>query len=136
LQVIKEIPSLKRIHGPDPNYDDVCFSGAGRDVAEIHNFFPEIAMEFGNGQKLILSPENYLFRHTKVRGAYCLGIFPDRDSTTLLGGKYMQTRYTYLACFPIFFESIYHLCFSFKAEHVSSSLSKSSSVYVRFGFHV
>jgi hypothetical protein len=86
LQVIKEIPSLKRIHGPDPNYDDVCFSGAGRDVAEIHNFFPEIAMEFGNGQKLILSPENYLFRHTKVRGAYCLGIFPDRDSTTLLGG--------------------------------------------------
>ncbi|KAG5395326.1 hypothetical protein IGI04_025289 [Brassica rapa subsp. trilocularis] len=84
--VIKEIPSLKRIHGPDPNYDDICFSGAGRDVAEIHNFFPEIAMEFGNHQKLILSPENYLFRHTKVRGAYCLGIFPDRDSTTLLGG--------------------------------------------------
>ncbi|CAN8267785.1 unnamed protein product [Cochlearia groenlandica] len=84
--VIKEIPSLKRIHGPDPNYDDICFSGAGRDVAEIHNFFPEIDMEFGNGQKLILSPENYLFRHTKVRGAYCLGIFPDRDSTTLLGG--------------------------------------------------
>ncbi|KAL0889057.1 hypothetical protein Bca101_013040 [Brassica carinata] len=84
--VIKEIPSLKRIHGPDPNYDDICFSGAGREVAEMHNFFPEIAMEFGNHQKLILSPENYLFRHTKVRGAYCLGIFPDRDSTTLLGG--------------------------------------------------
>ncbi|KAL1207891.1 Aspartic proteinase 39 [Cardamine amara subsp. amara] len=84
--VIKEIPSLKRIHGPDPNYDDVCFSGAGRDVSEIDKYFPEIAMEFGNGQKLILSPENYLFRHTKVRGAYCLGIFPDRDSTTLLGG--------------------------------------------------
>ncbi|KAJ0261294.1 hypothetical protein HA466_0044430 [Hirschfeldia incana] len=84
--VIKEIPSLKRIHGPDPNYDDICFSGAGRDVAEVHIFFPEIAMEFGNHQKLILSPENYLFRHTKVRGAYCLGIFPDRDSTTLLGG--------------------------------------------------
>ncbi|KFK31741.1 hypothetical protein AALP_AA6G152800 [Arabis alpina] len=84
--VIREIPSLKRIHGPDANYDDICFSGAGRDVAEVHNFFPEIAMEFGNGQKLILSPENYLFRHTKVKGAYCLGIFPDRDSTTLLGG--------------------------------------------------
>ncbi|CAH8359752.1 unnamed protein product [Eruca vesicaria subsp. sativa] len=84
--VIKEIPSLKRIHGPDPNYEDICFSGAGRDVSEMHKFFPEIAMEFGNHQKLILSPENYLFRHTKVRGAYCLGIFPDRDSTTLLGG--------------------------------------------------
>ncbi|KAJ6679032.1 ASPARTYL PROTEASES [Salix purpurea] len=30
---------------------------------------------------------NYLFRHTKVSGAYCLGIFPNvNDPTTLLGG--------------------------------------------------
>ncbi|CAA7032012.1 unnamed protein product [Microthlaspi erraticum] len=27
--VIKETPSLKRIHGPDTNYDNICFSGAG-----------------------------------------------------------------------------------------------------------
>lgn len=44
-------------------------------------------MVFGNGQKLSLSPENYLFRHTKVPGAYCLGIFQNgNDQTTLLGG--------------------------------------------------
>ncbi|GAB2293824.1 hypothetical protein Dimus_028037 [Dionaea muscipula] len=44
-------------------------------------------MVFSNGQKLSLSPENYLFRHTRVRGAYCLGIFQNgKDPTTLLGG--------------------------------------------------
>ena len=64
-------------------------------------------MVFGNGHKLSLSPENYLFRvsyvvksllslffmwlsfmkHSKVRGAYCLGVFSNgNDPTTLLGG--------------------------------------------------
>lgn len=44
-------------------------------------------MVFGNGPKLSLSPENYLFRHSKVHGAYCLGIFQNgKDPTTLLGG--------------------------------------------------
>ncbi|KAL5780148.1 hypothetical protein ACOSQ2_010885 [Xanthoceras sorbifolium] len=84
--IIKEIPSLKRIHGPDPNYDDICFSGAGRDVVELSKTFPEVDMVFSNGQKLSLSPENYLFRHTKVSGAYCLGIFENADPSTLLGG--------------------------------------------------
>lgn len=77
---------LKRIHGPDPNYDDICFSGAGRDVSHLSSAFPEVEMVFSNGQKLSLSPENYLFRHTKVSGAYCLGIFQNSDPTTLLGG--------------------------------------------------
>ncbi|EHA8591928.1 putative aspartic proteinase-like protein 2 [Cocos nucifera] len=44
-------------------------------------------MVFGNGQKLSLSPENYLFWHSKVQGAYCLGIFQNgKDPTTPLGG--------------------------------------------------
>lgn len=44
-------------------------------------------MVFANGQKLLLDPENYLFRHSKVHGAYCLGIFQNgKESTTLLGG--------------------------------------------------
>lgn len=44
-------------------------------------------MVFANGQKILLSPENYLFRHSKVHGAYCLGIFQNgKDPTTLLGG--------------------------------------------------
>ncbi|EEF52314.1 Aspartic proteinase nepenthesin-1 precursor, putative [Ricinus communis] len=85
--IIKEIKFLKQIHGPDPSYNDICFSGAGRDVSQLSKIFPEVNMVFGNGQKLSLSPENYLFRHTKVSGAYCLGIFQNgKDPTTLLGG--------------------------------------------------
>ncbi|PON54240.1 Aspartic peptidase [Parasponia andersonii] len=84
--IIRELHSLKQIHGPDPNYNDICFSGAGRDVTQLSAIFPQVDMVFGNGQKLSLSPENYLFRHTKIRGAYCLGIFKNADPTTLLGG--------------------------------------------------
>lgn len=85
--IMKKIHPLKRIHGPDPTYNDICFSGAGWDVTQLSKTFPEVDMVFSNGQKLILSPENYLFRHTKVRGAYCLGIFKNgNDQTTLLGG--------------------------------------------------
>ncbi|XP_038715791.1 aspartic proteinase 39 isoform X1 [Tripterygium wilfordii] len=85
--IMKEIHSLKQIRGPDPNYHDICFSGAGRDVSQLSKVFPEVNMVFNNGQKLTLSPENYLFRHTKVSGGYCLGIFQNgKDPTTLLGG--------------------------------------------------
>lgn len=85
--VIKELNTLKKIQGPDPNFNDICFSGATSDVSQLSKIFPTVELVFGNGQKLLLSPENYLFRHSKVRGAYCLGVFPNgRDATTLLGG--------------------------------------------------
>ncbi|KAI4327389.1 hypothetical protein L6164_019858 [Bauhinia variegata] len=85
--IMKELKSFKQIHGPDPNYNDICFSGAGNDVSQLSKSFPVVDMVFENGQKLPLSPENYLFRHSKVRGAYCLGIFQNgKDPTTLLGG--------------------------------------------------
>lgn len=29
MQIVKELHSLKQISGPDPNYKDICFSGAG-----------------------------------------------------------------------------------------------------------
>lgn len=85
--IMKELNSIQKIQGPDPNFNDICFSGAGSDVSELSKTFPVVDMVFGNGQKLSLSPENYLFRHLKVRGAYCLGIFQNgKDPTTLLGG--------------------------------------------------
>ncbi|PIN24030.1 Aspartyl protease [Handroanthus impetiginosus] len=85
--IFKEVHSLKRIQGPDPNYKDICFSGAGSDASQLSKAFPSVEMVFANGQKLLLSPENYLFRHSKVRGSYCLGIFQNgKDPTTLLGG--------------------------------------------------
>nr|CAD1837878.1 unnamed protein product [Ananas comosus var. bracteatus] len=86
LEILK-LHSLKQIRGPDPNYKDICFAGAGRDVSDLSKTFPTVDMVFGNGQKLSLSPENYLFRHSKVEGAYCLGFFQNgKDPTTLLGG--------------------------------------------------
>ncbi|KAL8540778.1 hypothetical protein ACS0TY_002121 [Phlomoides rotata] len=85
--IFKEAHSLKKIQGPDPNYNDICFSGAGSDAAQLSKAFPSVDMVFANGQKILLSPENYLFRHSKVHGAYCLGIFQNgKDPTTLLGG--------------------------------------------------
>ncbi|KAK9284849.1 hypothetical protein L1049_024029 [Liquidambar formosana] len=85
--IMKELHSFNKIRGPDPNYNDICFSGAGSDVSQLSKTFPAVDMVFSNGQKLSLSPENYLFRHSKVRGAYCLGIFQNgKDPTTLLGG--------------------------------------------------
>ncbi|XP_020574598.1 aspartic proteinase-like protein 2 isoform X2 [Phalaenopsis equestris] len=84
---IKDKILLKQIPGPDPNYRDICFFGAGSDVSQLSKFFPEVDMLFGDGQKLKLYPENYLFRHSKVHGAYCLGVFQNgNDLTTLLGG--------------------------------------------------
>ncbi|WOL00571.1 hypothetical protein Cni_G09284 [Canna indica] len=85
--IMSHLHSLKQIRGPDPNFKDLCFSGAGSEVSGLSKTFPEVEMVFGNGQKISLSPENYLFRHSKVRGAYCLGVFQNgKDPTTLLGG--------------------------------------------------
>ncbi|KAG9138330.1 hypothetical protein Leryth_001517 [Lithospermum erythrorhizon] len=59
-------------------------------LTELHKYYLlvlEVDMVFGNKQKLTLSPENYLFRHAKESGAYCLGVFQNgKDPTTLLGG--------------------------------------------------
>ncbi|KAJ8640720.1 hypothetical protein MRB53_017414 [Persea americana] len=85
--IVKKLHLLKQIRGPDPNYNDICFSGAGSDVSQLSKSFPAVEMVFKNGQKFSLAPENYLFRHSKVHGAYCLGIFQNgKDPTTLLGG--------------------------------------------------
>lgn len=85
--IMKELHSLKLIDGPDPNFKDICFSGAGSDVSQLSKTFPTVDMLFTSGQKLSLSPENYLFRHSKEHGAYCLGVFQNgNDPTTLLGG--------------------------------------------------
>ncbi|XP_057861928.2 aspartic proteinase nepenthesin-1 [Cryptomeria japonica] len=85
--VIKHLGSLKRIDGPDPTYHDICFSGAGSDISQLNRKFPRVDLVFEKGQMVSLAPENYLFQHSKVHGAYCLGIFQNgKDPTTLLGG--------------------------------------------------
>ncbi|KAE8655169.1 54S ribosomal protein L51 [Hibiscus syriacus] len=85
--IMKELNSLKQIRGPVASYKDICFSGVSSDVSQLSKKFPTVELVFGDQQKLLLSPENYLFRHSKVEGAYCLGIFQNGvDPTTLLGG--------------------------------------------------
>ncbi|KAJ6392572.1 hypothetical protein OIU84_026818 [Salix udensis] len=79
---MKELHSLKPIHGLDPNYNDICFSGAGSDISQQSSTFPAVEMVFGNGQKLLLSPENYLFRgscEALDRSCGCCGSFVEDD---------------------------------------------------------
>lgn len=92
--ILKELDGVHMIKGPDPSYNDICFSGAGSDVSQLSKTFPSVEMVFGKGQKLSLSPENYLFRHSRVTGAYCLGIFQNgKDPTTLLGGIIVRNTF-------------------------------------------
>ncbi|KAI7736029.1 hypothetical protein M8C21_033550 [Ambrosia artemisiifolia] len=92
--IMKELHGVHQIKGPDPSYNDICFSGAGSDVSQLSKTFPSVEMVFGKGKKLSLSPENYLFRHSKVRGAYCLGVFQNgKDPTTLLGGIIVRNTF-------------------------------------------
>lgn len=92
--IMKELHGVRQIKGPDPSYNDICFSGAGSDVSQLSKTFPSVEMVFGKGQKLSLSPENYLFRHSRVTGAYCLGIFQNgKDPTTLLGGIIVRNTF-------------------------------------------
>ncbi|KAL2892598.1 Aspartyl protease family protein 1, partial [Bienertia sinuspersici] len=82
IVIINELPNLKQIRGPDP----VMMIFASLALEELSKAFPSVNMVFGNGQKYLLSPENYLFQHMKVPGAYCLGFFQnDNDPTIFLG---------------------------------------------------
>ncbi|KAJ0098007.1 hypothetical protein Patl1_28585 [Pistacia atlantica] len=87
--IMNELQSLKQIRGPDPNYHDICFSGASSDASQLSNTFPAVEMVFGNGQKLLLSPENYLVPGNIQR--FVVDIVWGfskmvKDPTTLLGG--------------------------------------------------
>ena len=43
-------------------------------------------LQFAGGVNLTLPPQNYLFAHFNRDGAYCLGVFPNTQDGTLLGG--------------------------------------------------
>lgn len=79
---------LRRVRGPDPQYDDVCFGGGPEHTEEeaLLSVFPSFALHFASDLTLMLGPLNYLFVHTFNSGKYCLGIFDNGKSGTLLGG--------------------------------------------------
>lgn len=79
---------LFSVPGPDPEYDDICFGGATShdDVDGLQRVFPVAKFIFQGGVELELTPLQYLFIHTFNSGKYCLGVFDNGDSGTLLGG--------------------------------------------------
>ncbi|CAI7923324.1 unnamed protein product [Closterium sp. NIES-53] len=63
---------------------------------ELSNYFPTVSLTFDGDLVYELTPENYLFRHVKVPGSYCLGLFKNNDRGTLIGGIIMRnTLVTY-----------------------------------------
>ncbi|CAM6042171.1 unnamed protein product [Sphagnum compactum] len=84
--VIQQLGLLQAVDGPDPTYHDICYAGAGTDPEELNKHFPTVDFVFDNNKMVTLAPENYLFKHIKIPGAYCLGVFENQDPTTLLGG--------------------------------------------------
>ncbi|PPD94170.1 hypothetical protein GOBAR_DD08813 [Gossypium barbadense] len=62
--IMKELNSLKQVSGAVPSYNDTCFSGISSDVSQLSKTFPTIELVFENQQKLLLTPENYLFRES------------------------------------------------------------------------
>ena len=80
---------LYTVPGPDPNFEDICFGGAGRhdDLDALESVFPKVMLTFEGGADLELAPLQYLFVHTFDSGKYCLGMFDNgEDEGFLLGG--------------------------------------------------
>lgn len=79
---------LKRVPGPDPQYEDICFGDAPAhdDLEALSKVFPSMEIQFDQGTSLVLGPLNYLFVHTFNSGKYCLGVFDNGRAGTLLGG--------------------------------------------------
>eukprot|EP00270_Netrium_digitus_P016348 TRINITY_DN5851_c0_g1_i2.p1 TRINITY_DN5851_c0_g1~~TRINITY_DN5851_c0_g1_i2.p1 ORF type:complete len:751 (+),score=141.85 TRINITY_DN5851_c0_g1_i2:56-2254(+) len=87
---------LQQVSPPAYNLETVCYKGAGSDPGQLSKYFPRVELVFLGGAVQWLSPENYLFRHRHIAGAYCLGIVPDDNGGTLLGAiTVLNTLVTY-----------------------------------------
>lgn len=81
---VVEAKGLKRVPGADPQYQDICWKGAPVEFLEADKVFPTVEFVFGGNARLKLTPYRYLF---KLRaGEYCLGVFDNGGSGTLIGG--------------------------------------------------
>uniref|UniRef100_A0A7S1WZC5 Peptidase A1 domain-containing protein n=1 Tax=Tetraselmis chuii TaxID=63592 RepID=A0A7S1WZC5_9CHLO len=80
------LKGLNKVPGPDPKYVDECWGGAPENPNELPRVFPSMTLHLDEGFDLELLPINYLFIHTHRPGAYCLGLFDNGSSGTLLGG--------------------------------------------------
>ncbi|KAG1666106.1 hypothetical protein FOA52_010896 [Chlamydomonas sp. UWO 241] len=77
---------LKSTPGADPQFNDICWKGA--DDANLPKHFPAMALVFGGGVEVDMRPLQYLFK--TGTGTYCLGVFDNFASGTLVGGISMR----------------------------------------------
>jgi hypothetical protein len=68
----------------DPGYNDVCWGGLPESFEELVGIFPTVELEFRGGAVVKLLPYRYLF--AMDAGRYCLGVFDNGSSGTLIGG--------------------------------------------------
>eukprot|EP00879_Flechtneria_rotunda_P002524 GHRR01002722.1.p1 GENE.GHRR01002722.1~~GHRR01002722.1.p1 ORF type:complete len:475 (+),score=86.21 GHRR01002722.1:1876-3300(+) len=66
-------------------YRDNCWSGLKPDYADIEKMFPPASLGFGGGTLLQLPAYRYLYQFAPS-GTYCLAVFDNGNSGSLLGG--------------------------------------------------
>jgi len=84
-----KVHGLRAVDGPDPEYDDICYSVAGLSTATIDSFFPKLVTTYvgvgGTPVNITLGAENYMFQHELNAHAFCLGIFAQAEAYILMG---------------------------------------------------
>eukprot|EP00894_Picocystis_sp_ML_P000810 jgi/Pico_ML_1/51327/g2381.t1 len=80
---------LPTISGPDPSYGDLCFGNVAGGEPALATYFPSWKVRFDD-LELELPPINYLWVHGKARDAFCLGVFSNGNSGSLLGGLFAR----------------------------------------------
>ncbi|CAI5470248.1 unnamed protein product [Closterium sp. Yama58-4] len=80
---------VKMLTDTEPQYQSMCFrstSWTALQASTLGSFFPSVEVVFGEGAVYRLDPENFLFQHRKRSGVFCIGVFPNPDQGTILGG--------------------------------------------------
>ncbi|CAI5985332.1 unnamed protein product [Closterium sp. NIES-64] len=80
---------VKMLTDTEPQYQSMCFrstSWTSLQASTLASFFPSVELVFGEGAIYRLDPENFLFQHRKRSGVFCIGVFPNPDQGTILGG--------------------------------------------------
>ncbi|GJP46905.1 hypothetical protein CLOM_g6154 [Closterium sp. NIES-68] len=80
---------VRMLTDTEPQYQGMCFrstSWTALQASTLSSFFPSVEVVFGEGAVYRLDPENFLFQHRKRTGVFCIGVFPNPDQGTILGG--------------------------------------------------
>ncbi|CAI7745315.1 unnamed protein product [Closterium sp. NIES-53] len=80
---------VKMLTDTEPQYQSMCFRSTtwtALQASTLASFFPSVEVVFGEGAIYRLDPENFLFQHRKRSGVFCIGVFPNPDQGTILGG--------------------------------------------------